>query len=543
MQKADVIIIGAGIAGLTVALNSNAKKIHLITKAKLDQGAATQWAQGGLAVAIGKGDSPVLHAMDTMAVSGDLASSEMVDILTQEGPEALKKIVHMGAKFDRDRQGNYALGREAAHSRARIIHTRDATGSELMRVLLSKLSAKKNVSIFENHHALELIIDNNRVKGVVVIDEQGRKVHHFAKAVVLATGGASYLYSHTTNPPQATGDGLALAAQAGVLLADLAFVQFHPTALSIGADPMPLITEAIRGAGARLVNSKAQRIHTEVDLAVNSSAHPELEPRDIVSRIIWRKMQQGDTVYLDARASLVENVEKMFPKVFALCRHHGVDPRTDLIPVAPAAHYHMGGVWVDSCGQSSLPGLWACGEVAATGVHGANRLASNSLLEALVFGHRIAIDIASSISTESVHSPEEIRNIDLPITNGQLNASLLSQQQKKLLDIRQLMWDKVGIERKQSSLEQAESWFSQQLRAKGNDNMLIKNALIVSRLISKAALIRCESRGSHFRCDYPQQDAAWRKRQLSSIDADGGIHSWRADLHLHQTDIALCETR
>ena len=518
--KTDVIVVGAGLGGLTVALNLAGSKVTLITKSKLNAGAATSWAQGGIAAAIGGGDSPELHALDTMAVSGDLAAADIVKIVTQEAPAALRKVAHLGVRFDRDAKGQFVLGREAAHSRARILHARDATGSELMRALLETLHQRKQVSTFEEMMGLDLIVEKGKVIGLTALDIKQRKILYLAQAVVLATGGIGHLYLKTTNPEESTGDGLAMAARAGAMLADLAFVQFHPTALAMGTGSMPLISEALRGAGAQLVDKFGHR------LLADNHEPVELLGRDQVARLIWKKLQMGEEVFLDARLALIPDAMNRFPTVFNHCKQYNIDLRYELIPVAPAAHYHMGGVWVNDCGQTSLPGLWACGEVAATGAHGANRLASNSLLEALVFGIRIVNKLIPLLSSNRLMTQAEqfvtLRTKESRVDDHAINPTVIASS-------RALMWNQVGIERNQHALQQAVSTLRDYEQG-AKHYLRHLNLFTVSRLIAQAALLRSESRGSHYRCDYPQTDPKWRKRQVLVMNSFGAITSKLTDI-------------
>ena len=402
-DAADVVIVGAGVAGLTAALDLAPRRVVVITKAAFGAGGSSSYAQGGMAAAVAEDDSPQLHARDTVAVAGGLADAEAVAILTEEGPATVRKLLALGVRFDRDADDHLALAREAAHSRPRILHARDATGAEIVRALSEAARQAPWVTVHEKTFACDLAVANGRVQGVVARDPSGELTLYLAKAVIIATGGLGRVYSRTTNPVEATGDGLAMAARAGARLADLEFVQFHPTALAVGDDPMPLLTEALRGHGAAIVDGHGRRFLFDSDPA------GELAARDIVARAIARQLDSGGEAFLDARTAVGASFPEMFPTVFALCARHGLDPRRDLVPVAPAAHYHMGGIAVDGAGRTSLPGLWACGEAASTGVHGANRLASNSLLEGVVFGGRVAIDIAGALHAPAPAVPDGVR--------------------------------------------------------------------------------------------------------------------------------------
>jgi L-aspartate oxidase len=401
LARADVLIVGAGAAGLTAALGCAAgggRRVVVLTKTAVSAGGAggaSVWAQGGVASAVGEDDDPALHAADTLAAGAGLNDPRIVSLLTGEGPRRVDSLLALGARFDREPGGRLALGREAAHSRRRILHAHgDATGAEVVRTLVEAVRQEPSIRVVDQAFALDLVRVDGAVAGLVARYADGRLVLYRAAATVLATGGLGQLFLHTTNPREATADGLAMAARAGARLVDLEFVQFHPTALAVpavgGADAggqLPLLTEALRGEGAVLMDEHGRRFMA----AIHRDA--ELAPRDVVARAIWRQLREGHRVYLDARRAVGERFPERFPTVFALCRRHGLDPRREPMPVVPAAHYHMGGVAVDANGRTSLPGLWACGEVAATGAHGANRLASNSLLEALVFGARVAEDV------------------------------------------------------------------------------------------------------------------------------------------------------
>src|SRR5579871_3715906 len=408
--RSDAIVVGAGIAGLIAALKLQPGRVTVLCKTPLGKGAATDWAQGGIAAAVGKDDSPRLHAIDTQRAGAGISDSNIVEILTRDAPARIEDLLELGAAFDRDDAGELALGREAAHQRRRIVKAGgDATGHAILRALIEAVEAQPSIAIAENVTALDLIAGDGDVLGVYGRDEASDSTVAFtAAAVILATGGIGRLYRYTTNPVQATGDGIAMAARAGALLADMEFVQFHPTALAIGRDPMPLVTEAVRGEGATLVNDLGERFML--------SLHPdaELAPRDVVARAIFEQQQRGRTVGLDAHTAIGAKFPESFPTVFGFCIAAGIDPRVQNIPVAPAAHYHMGGIAVDEWGRTSLENLWACGETSATGVHGANRLASNSLLEALVYGSRVATDIGNPRPWQHVANGE-LQSLDAPI--------------------------------------------------------------------------------------------------------------------------------
>jgi len=504
--EADVVVIGAGIAGLSVALGLPAgTRAHVLTKARLGAGGSTPWAQGGIAAAVGPDDSPRLHAADTLAVAGGVAEPSAVEILARGGPAAIAGLQQLGASFDRRGDG-LALGREAAHSRSRIVHARDATGAEVLRTLAAAVGRAPHVTVFEGERACDLLFDQGRVRGVLTrTEEDGRARLHGARAVVLASGGIGQAWACTTNPPEATGDGLALAARAGARLADLEFMQFHPTALAVGADPCPLLTEALRGAGALLLDEDGSRFLREL--------HPdgELAPRDVVARGLFLHRRAGHGTFLDCRREPGARLAEAFPTVFAACQRFGLDPRQDLVPVQPAAHYHMGGVWVDGWGRSSLPGLWACGEVSSTGVHGANRLASNSLLEALVFGGRVARDLAGALRRRAAATLPAASAGQLAAARQRPDAGLAAEATVRL---RRAMWEHVGLVRDEHGLRTALGEIARLERQLGHGRDDVHALLEVGRLVAAAALARRESRGSHFRSDFPHGDPAWQRRQL-----------------------------
>jgi L-aspartate oxidase len=598
--QADVLVVGAGAAGLTAALGCVPLRVVVLTKTRLSAGGAggaSLWAQGGVASAVGEDDDPALHAADTLAAGAGLNDARIVRLLTGEGPRRIRALLELGARFDRDAGGRLALGREAAHSRRRILHAQgDATGAELVRTLVEAVRREPAIRVVDEAFAVDLALAGGAVVGLLACQRDGRQVLYRAPAVVLATGGLGQLFLYTTNPREATADGLAMAARAGARLVDLEFVQFHPTALAAGlgasgraaaspavaaagaapavaaAAPLPLLTEALRGEGAVLVDERGARFMSDV--------HPdrELAPRDVVARAVWGRLREGRQVFLDARRAVGERFPERFPTVFELCRRHGLDPRVEPMPVVPAAHYHMGGVAVDASGRTSLPGLWACGEVAATGAHGANRLASNSLLEALVFGARVAEDVAAGAGARAAAGARRSDRMEMAMppearaTTGAA-ATLVAA-------VRRLMWDQVGVERDEAGLAaaaaelEALAWRYPEIsgirsrpglgaargagarhergqaagsrrgeerdarqdarclgqtrafpRDAGDDEGWqageARNLLWAGRLLAQAALARRESRGGHYRTDHPLPEVAWRRRLFLTAAADG----------------------
>lgn len=503
MSKSDVVIVGAGIAGLMAAIKIAPMRVTVLSKTLLGSGAATGWAQGGIAAAIGADDSPQLHKMDTQRAGAGLSDEAIVDILTHDAPARIEELLELGAAFDRNDDGELALGREAAHNRRRIVKAGgDATGHEILKTLIAAVRSMPSITIAEDVIADDLLLCGGRVCGVYAHHARTAQLLTFrANATILATGGIGRLYRYTTNPAQATGDGIAMAARAGAILGDMEFVQFHPTALAVSRDPLPLVTEAIRGEGAILRNDLGERFMLDVH------ADAELAPRDVVARGIFFQQRMGRTVSLDAREAIGERFPHAFPTVFAACMDAGVDPRRVAIPVTPAAHYHMGGVAVDAWGRSSLPGLWACGETSATGVHGANRLASNSLLEALVYASRVTKDIRGAMSAPASNSGKEYA----------LQTASDDGCAQGVSDVRSVMYANAGLVRDEKGLRTALDRLAELHVTHPAQSNELRNLLTVGRLVVEAARARKESRGSHYRADYPEMNEAFAKRSFTTL--------------------------
>jgi L-aspartate oxidase len=511
----DVLVLGSGIAGLYTAIKASEHfQVTVLTKKTIEE-SNTEHAQGGIAVAIDEADSPTLHFEDTLRAGAGLCDPLKVRILVEEGPTCVEELMGMGAKFDRQ-DGALALTREAAHSQRRILHALgDATGWEIERALVAKVKESPKVTALEGRFVLDLL-ENNKgdIIGALVLNEEtGELEGHLANAVVLATGGLGQVYRFTTNPSVATGDGMAVALRAGADMMDMEFVQFHPTALLIPNAPRFLISESVRGEGAHLINTAGLRF-------MESVPGKELAPRDIVARAIWQEMKQG-SVYLDFRPIGQERILERFPSIYQTCLNYGIDVLTTPLPVAPAAHYMMGGIATNSFGETSLPHLYAAGECACNGVHGANRLASNSLLDGLVFGARIVEKIGDKIKAKRP-SWEEVL-----CTEGSLGRTGINGLVKQLDDrdlrnrIQDLMWNSVGILRDEAGLEKATkllmAWERDDLSVHCVDDFETANMLTVGVVIAKAAKDRLESRGAHTRTDYPLRlDELWQKHSLQS---------------------------
>ncbi|QEL25154.1 L-aspartate oxidase [Bosea sp. F3-2] len=480
------VIVGGGIAGLLIALHLAPAPVLLLSRAPLGTEASSAWAQGGLAAAMGDDDDPSLHLADTLAAGDGLCDDAMARRILHAAPGAIEALAAFGVRFDRTPQGRLRLGLEAAHSRRRIIHADgDGSGREIMRALVAAVRSTPSITVVEGVEARRLAVADHAIQGVWASGPAGR-MFFGAHRVVLATGGIGGLFFETTNPIGNCGQGLALAAHAGATLADLEFIQFHPTALDGSGSPMALISEAVRGEGAILVDETGRRFLAGIQSA-------ELAPRDVVARAVWNHLASGHRVFLDARERLGPAFARHFPTIAAACGKLGIDPGRDLIPIRPAQHYHMGGVAVDGSGRSSVSGLWACGEVASTGLHGANRLASNSLTEAVVCSRWVAEDLAGTFARPIRPVPVD----DVPSPDA--------------APVRPLVSPALGVVRHEMSLTAAARTLLP--LAEGKNSMADPAA--VALMIAIAALRRRESRGAHHRSDCPHHAAAVRRSDIT----------------------------
>lgn len=506
----DFLIIGSGIAGLFTALKAcNLGQVTVLTKKKVED-SNTGLAQGGIAAAVHEEDSPFLHLEDTLEAGAGLCDPAAVNVLVTEGPDRVRELMTIGARFDTV-NGTVRLTREAAHSKARILHAADSTGEAIRRALVQKCR-EKSIPILEDHCLIDILTAGKRCEGALVYDaKQRQKVVFLARAVIICTGGAGQLYKYTTNPDIATADGLGAGFRAGCELTDMEFVQFHPTVLATAEPRRFLISEAVRGEGGILLNERGERFMP--------AYHPmaELAPRDVVARAIWSEMIKNgiDHVYLDMRS--ISNLTERFPNIYKNCLARGFNPTREVIPVSPAAHYMMGGIRTDLNGGTGVFGLYSCGEAACTGVHGANRLASNSLLEGIVFGQRIVNNAEEILWKNKVSFEEVLQAFDQDWVLVPYNGSDCVTPGQALQAIKETMWEYVGIVRDESSLKKAGS-IIEDLYARltmGEDELLyyqVVNMLITARVITQAALWRRESRGAHFRSDYPvPDDLIWLK--------------------------------
>jgi L-aspartate oxidase len=501
----DIVIVGGGLAGLFCALKLAPRPVTVLAAAPIGQGASSAWAQGGIAAAMSPGDSFDKHLADTVAAGAGLVEEKIARLMISEGPDRIHDLLAYGVPFDRDLEGHLLLSREAAHSERRIVRVAgDRAGGAIMEALIAAVRRTPSIRVMEGYVVEELIAEGRFVSGVVARPDAGqsmKRVAFPARAVVLCSGGVGHLYAVTTNPAEARGTGLGMAAKAGAVIADPEFVQFHPTAIDIGHDPAPLATEALRGDGAILVNRAGHRFMTEL--------HPdaELAPRDIVARGVFAEVAAGRGAFLDCTKAIGKNFAEHFPTVYASCKAAGIDPAVEPIPVVPAVHYHMGGIAVDADGRTSLDGLWAAGEVTSSGVHGANRLASNSLLEAVVFAGRIADSIKGMLP--------ESKLFEWPKTAGENDDLVTLEDSVELKELRRLMSSHAGVIRNEDGLKTLIRELARLERER--PRVRFSNIAATAKLIAVGALQRQESRGAQMRSDYPGTDEAWHHRTYLTL--------------------------
>lgn len=528
--QADFLIIGSGIAGLRAAVElAAAGDVLILTKAEPREG-NTGYAQGGIAAAVGPDDSPELHAADTLAAGDGLCDERAVRVLVEDGPQYVRELMDWGAAFDREASGAPALAIEGAHSARRVLHAHDATGREIGRVLWARASSLPRVKVHAHARVVDLVVEDGRCVGGRFLDEDGSVVDARAGSVLLATGGAGHVFRETTNPPVATGDGVAMAFRAGAAVVDLEFVQFHPTALKLEGHARFLLSEALRGEGARLLNAAGEPFMSRYDPA------GDLAPRDRVARGIVRESERtGGPVFLSLAHLDPAYVHARFPLISETCRLAGLDLARDRVPIGPAAHYLMGGVRTDIDGRTSVEGLFAAGEVACTGVHGANRLASNSLLEGLVFGARAGRAMSARLrlsrerqATSSGEAPRRSAPALLARGGGR---SDMTRESPTAEEIQDLMWRNVGLFRDRDGLSNAlaileDAWTADDARVRDGQTQdgsawRRTSVLTVAMLIARAASRREESRGGHYRTDFPKRDDVhWQRRVSETLKGE-----------------------
>ncbi len=496
----DVIIVGGGLAGLFTALRLAPRPVTVLTGTPIGRGGSSSMAQGGIAAAIAPGDTVEKHLADTIAAGDGIVDEKIAGIMVADAPARVHDLLEYGVPFDRDLEGRLAMSREAAHSERRVVHVKgDMAGAAIMQALGVAIRNTPSIRLVEGYIGEALLKRGERVVGIVARPVGGGAAVEFpARGVVLASGGVGHVFAVSTNPPESEGGGLGMAARAGAVIADAEFVQFHPTALDVGRDPAPLASEALRGEGALLINRAGERFMVGI--------HPlaELAPRDVVARAVHNEVVSGRGAFLDTREAIGAEIAEKFPTVYRYCRDAGIDPVTQPMPIAPAEHYHMGGVLTDADGRTTLDGLWACGETASTGVHGANRLASNSLLEAVVFAARVATDISAHLPQARLMEARVLPADGAP-----------TPETGEVALLRRTMSDDVGVVRDRAGMERALAVIATLERKTKSPRF--RNSLAAARMIAAGALNRTESRGGHYRSDYPEPDRAWQHRTFMTL--------------------------
>jgi L-aspartate oxidase len=509
----DVVIVGGGLAGLFCALKLAPRPVTVVAAAPVGWGASSAWAQAGIAAAVSEGDTVDRHLADTIAAGDGIVDEKVARLMVSEAAGRVHDLLEYGVPFDRDLQGRLLTSREAAHSAHRVVRVAgDRAGRAIMEALVAAVKASPSIRLMEGYVAEELTTHGRYVTGMIARPEAGRsprRVQFPARAVIMATGGVGHLYRVTTNPDESRGGGFGMAARAGAVISDAEFVQFHPTAIDVARDPAPLATEALRGDGCVLVNNDGRRFMFDSDRS------GELAPRDVVARAIHREIVAGRGAWLDCREAIGDRFPALFPTVYGYCRAAGIDPTQELIPVAPAAHYHMGGILTDADGRSSLDGLWACGEVASTGAHGANRLASNSLLEAVVFAARIANDITGLLPAPKTNPWTD--------RSGEMDAIEPTGDSQAMTKLRELMSESMGVVRNAVDMRRALGALC--VLEAANRSPRFANTLATAQLMMVSALLREESRGAHFREDFPQHDPRWRRRSYLTMAQASAVAS------------------